>query len=204
MRAKALGTCGLVLSLALASGCDLNDLIPEDARTLTIPADSEVTVPGSIDVGNNPLVDNEIFPSDFGGLLSNQLEQSFSTENVQKEAVASMKLTKLTVTVTNPEEGGRQVRDLSFIDSLDFYLSAGELDPRLVAESADGAFADDPISYDFELTDAELADLLDAGDAMTMTADLVPGDRPNFATDLLFEAELTVIVDAAGAVASGS
>jgi hypothetical protein len=190
--------------LALASGCDLNALIPQDARTLVIPADSEVTVPGSTIVGQNPLLPSEVFPADFGAILSQEIQQTFSTESVQKEAVESLKLTSMTVTVKNPTQNGTTVRHLGFLESATFFLGAGAIEPRRVAYSADGAFDDMPTYYEFELTDEELVDLLNEGEAMDMTADVVPERRPNFETTLLFEVELTVIVDAQGALGGGA
>lgn len=190
-------------TLGLAAGCDLNALIPEGARTLVIPADSEVTIPGSMIVGQNPLLPDEAFPADFGAILSQQIQQTFSTEGVQKDAVESLQLTMMTVEVEDPEEGGNTVRHLGFLESATFFLGAGEIEPVEVAFSAEGAFDDDPTSYEFELTEEELVSILNAGEEMEMTADVVPERRPNFETTLLFHVELTVIVDAEGALSGG-
>lgn len=192
---------GVVCAGALAqSACDLNALIPEEARTFTVPADSEVEIPGSQIVGQNPLAPTDLFPANFGPVLSEQIQQSFSTEGVDRDAVASMTLTTMRVVVVDPEENGRQIRDLGFLDSARFFLSANESEPRLVAFSADGAFANDPIEYDFELTEEELADLVQQADALDMTAEIEANRRPTFTTTLRFEVELTVIADVAGAL----
>lgn len=205
MRSRSLISRVLVLAAVAVSGlalsaCDLNALIPEGARTFTVPADSEVTIPGSMIVGNNPLAPEEVFPDGFGAVLSQQIEQSFSTQDIDKDAVESLTLTSLHVTVQDPEENGRKVRHLGFLDGMRFFLSAGEVEPRLVAESEEGAFDDEPVEYDFPVTGAELADLLSAGDELDMTAEVEATGRPQFATTLLFEVELTVVADVAGAL----
>jgi hypothetical protein len=137
-----------------------------------------------------------------GTILSQSIQQEFSTEDIQKEAVASMKVTTMTVTVRDPEENGQQVRDLGFLDSMEFFLGAGDVGPLSVAFSAEGAFDSDPVSYTFELTEEELVDVLNAADTMEMTADIVPEGRPNFETTLDFHVETTVVVDAQGALES--
>ena len=50
------------------------------------------------------------------------------------------------------------------------------------------------------LTDAELKPAFVAADQMDMKADLVPSDPPNFATTVLFETELTILVTVFGAL----
>lgn len=203
MRARILGAVvGSVL--VVTAGCDLNALIPEGARTVVIPADSDVTVPGSFTVGQSPLAPEEVLPVDMGEILSQQIQQEFSTEDIQKDAVASMKVTLMTVSVRDPEENGQQVRDLGFLESMEFFLGAGDVGPVSVAFTAEGAFDSDPVSYEFELSDEELVDVLNAGETMEMTADIVPEGRPNFETTLDFHVETTVVVDAAGAVASSA
>lgn len=205
MRAYCLGLCQVtlcLLSVMALAACDLNDIIPQDARTFEIPADSSVEVPGSFTVGQSPLAPEEVLPIDMGSILSQQLASEFSTQDIQKEAVGSMMVTAMTVTVRDAVENGTQVRDLGFLQSADFFLAAGDLEPVSVAFSADGAFDDNPAEYDFELTDAELVDVLNAGESMAMTADIVPDGRPNFGTTLDFHVVLTVIVDAQGAVES--
>jgi len=200
MRTHLLGS--VLVALVTVTGCDLNDIIPEDARTIEIPADSSVTVPGSFTVGQSPLAPEEVLPVDMGSILSQQLAQEFSTQDIQKEAVASLQVTSMTVSVRDAVENGTQVRDLGFLESAEFFLAAGELDPISVAFSADGVFDTDPVDYTFELTAAELVDVLNAGDSMAMTADIVPDGRPNFGTTLDFQVVMTVIVDAQGAVDS--
>lgn len=189
------GSLTLFAVLVLGGGCDLAD----QARTIVVPADSEVTVPGSAGIGANPLAPEDVIPADFGALLSDQVAQQISTEGVPKEAVDSMKLTLFTLAVEDPVQGGQQVRDLGFLDSVSFSLGAGDVGPMLVAESADGAFDDKPIEVELALTDAELVEVLNAADQMEMTADVATNGRPDFDTTVLFHAEVTVLVNPVGA-----
>lgn len=193
--------CLFVLcGLAGIGGCDLNSLVPEEARTFVVPAESEVTVPGSQLAGANPLVPDEVLPEDLGPALSSQLAQSFSTEGIDRDAVGSAQLTSMRVVVLEPEEGGRRVRDLGFLNRVRFSIGAAEIAPELVAFSEDGAFADDPVAYDFQVTEAELADQIRAAEALEMSGEVETNRRPTFATTLRFEVELTVVADLAGAL----
>jgi hypothetical protein len=178
-----------------AAGC-------ESIRTIEIPADKEINVPGAGIGVTNPLAPDEVFPVDFGEVLSQELSQSFSTEGVDGDAVESMILTSMTATVQDPNEAGNQVRDLGFLTSMDFLIGDGVADPILVAESADGAFDTDPapVEYEWELTGAELAPLVQTSPNLVMDTDVDIERRPNFATTIVFEAVVTVIVDPLGAL----
>lgn len=189
----------LVSLTSLATGCDLT----QGLREVVVPADAEVTVPGSAGIGPNPLAPEEVIPADFGALLSDQVQQQISTEGVPKEAVESMKLTLFTLAVEDPVQGGQQVRDLGFLESVSFSLGAGEVAPKLVAFSAEGAFDESPTELELELTDEELVDVLNGADQMEMTADVVTDGRPDFDTTVLFHAEVTIVVDPVGAASSG-
>lgn len=191
------GVAGLCLG---ATACDLNALVPEEARTIVVPAESEVTVPGQQIIGTNPLLPDEVLPAGLGPTLSSELERSFSTEGVDPNAVASAKLTQMRVVVTEPEENGQRVRDLGFLRSLAFSLGTDGIPGRVVAFSADGAFDEDPIEYEFERSEAELVDLIQSGEDLTMTGDIEVEGRPNFATTLRFEVEITVVADLQGAL----
>ena len=178
----------------------------EQLTTLVVPAESEIEVPGANLLGGNPLVPDQVFP---GGLLSEALAQSISqsidTAGANKEAVDSLKLTKLTLTVTEPEEGNRQVRGLGFIEQLTINVAADGVEPIVAAESADGAFdgSPGPVEYDMPTTDAELVEVFQAGDALDMSADLEPSDPPTFATTVKFATEVTIQVNVVGALSGG-
>lgn len=174
----------------------------ESLRTVTVPAESEVEVPGAGILGNNPLAPDDVFPPGLSEALAESIAQSFDTAGYDKDAVDSLKLTKLKMTVTEPNEGNNQVRGLGFLESLTISIGAEGVDAVVVAESEAGAFDGQPgpIEYDMPLTDAELQPVFVAADQMEMSADLVPSDPPNFATTVLFETELTIIVNVFGAI----
>lgn len=188
-----------LFALGGAVGC-------EQLTTLVVPAESEIEVPGSNILGGNPLAPDQVFP---GGLLSEALAQSISqsidTAGANKDAVDSLKLTKLTLTVTDPDEGNRQVRGLGFIEKLTINVSAEGVDPVVAAESAAGAFdgVPGPVEYAMPTTDAELVAIFKAGDALEMTADLEPSDPPTFATTVKFQTEVTIQVNVVGALSGG-
>jgi hypothetical protein len=190
----------VVAALALGSSLLAGGCIPAGLLTFEIEAEEEVSVPGKDIAPGNALAPTETVPVDLGGALSENMEQSFSTEGVKKEAVDSLKLTGLRVDVTNPEEGGRILRDLSFFTSLKFFLGADGVDPVLVAESEDGVFNPEVIAYDFPVTEAELKGILDASDQLIMTTEAEVNDRPNFKTDLVFSVTLTAVANPAGAL----
>lgn len=190
----------LAAAALMAGGC-----VPDELRTLTIPTSKEIEVPGQGIGVSNPLVPDDVFPADaIGEALSQQMQESFATNDVDKDAVDSLKLTLLKATVLDPDENGTRVRDLGFLESGTFFVGAEGQEPVKVAESAEGAFDDPaPVEYAFELTDAELAPVLKASDQLTMTADVVPGERPRFATTVRFDVELTVLVNPVGALNGG-
>lgn len=178
----------------------------EQLTTLVVPAESEIEVPGVNLLGGNPLVPDQVFPA---GLLSEALAQSISqsidTAGANKDAVDSLKLSKLTLTVTEPDEGNRQVRGLGFIETLTINVGAEGVEPVVAAASEGGAFDGEPgpVQYDMPTTDAELVEIFKAGDAMEMTADLEPSDPPTFATTVKFQTEVTIQVNVVGALSGG-
>ncbi len=174
----------------------------EDLLTYERDVEQEITVPGTgVGVGNNPLVADQVFPIDFGAAISDSLDQSFSTEGIQKNAVSSLTITALRLEVTNPEDDAR-VKDLEFIESAKFLLAAENADAVLVAESEPDVFQDGTLEYDFPVTENELVDVLNGGDEMMLDSDVEfdEDNRATFATDVLFTATLKVIADPVGAL----
>ena len=159
-----------------------------------IPSSTDIEVPGEGILEGNPLLPEQAFPSDLiADALAASINQSFDTSGYDKGSVKSLKLTKLTLTVTNPEEqAGRQLRDLSFLDKLTVSLGAPDAEPIKVAESDDSAFVQNQLSYDMPLTDAELAAPFKAANALDMSADVDAGDPPRFATEVRIDTVITV------------
>lgn len=186
-------------AIVALAGCELVD----SARTVVVPAETEVTVPGRPVVGGNPLVPADVIPSDLGAVLSQQVTQQIATEGVPRDAVDSMKVTRFSLVVEDPVQGGQQVRDLGFLERVAFSLGAADLEPVLVAASPAGAFDDDPVELDLELTEAELVDVLKASDQLDMEADFEVDPRgPAFDTTVLFQTEVTILVNPVGAASA--
>ncbi len=182
---RVLAILPLLLGAALTAGCP-----PIET---TIPSSETFTVPGAGVLGGNPLAPEMAFPADVvGEALAQAVQQSFDTSGYDKGAVKSLKLTALSLTVLEPNEGPVQVRDLGFLRSLAVALGDGAADPIVVAESAAGAFDTDPVEYDVPLTGAELAETFKSSNTLEMTADVVPDAPPQFATDVQVDAEMTV------------
>jgi hypothetical protein len=171
--------------------------------TFTVPADSEIEVPGAPIVGGNPLVPEQVFPGELlSQALSEALQQSFDTQGYDKDAVDSLQLTVLSMTVVDAEENGRAVRGLGFLASLAVSIGAEGVAPVVVAQSAEGAFdgTPGPASYDVPCTGAELRDVFAGSDALTMSADVETANPPSFNTTVRFHSELTVQVNVFGAL----
>ncbi len=193
-------TAAAFCAAVVSSGC-----IPADIRTVEVPVESEpLQVPGDQPAGDNPYAPDMVFPIDFGELLGQKLNEQISVEGVDKDAVESLKMTALSVEVTNPEENGRIIRDLTFLESMAFAVKAGEGgDPTPVASSADGVFDEDErIQYDFEMTNAELVGVLASEEGIDMDVDLETDERPSSiqAPTIIFRAVMTVIIDPVGAL----
>ncbi len=196
-----------VVAVALSTGCPG---VVEDLLTFEETIEQSITVPGGGIGINNPLAPDDVFPFDFGDLMGSQLQQSFETQDIDKDLVSSLKVTAMSVEVTNPDEAGngRVVNSMEFLERLAFTLAnetTAEGEGVLVAESADGAFdVENIIQYDFPVTDNELVEVLQGGNELVMDTDLEteppPDDRPLTNADLLFSVTVTVVANPAGAL----
>jgi hypothetical protein len=187
----------------VAVACCASATACSELTTFTVPAESEIEVPGAPIVGNNPLVPDDVFPGALlSQALSDALQQSFDTQGYDKDAVDSLQLTKLSMTVKDAEENGRAVRGLGFLKSLAVSVGADGFDAVVAAQSEDGAFdgTPGPASYDVPCTKAELKDMFAGSEALDMTADVETGTPPNFNTTVVFTTELTVQVNVVGAL----
>ena len=158
-----------------------------------IPSSTTFDVPGSGILDPSPLAPELAFPTDVvAQALADSISQSLDTSGYDKGAVTSLKLTKLTLTVEEPNNpGGVQIRGLGFLESLVIFLGAPGGAPVQVAASGAGAFDDNPVSYDMPLSGAELAAAFKASDALEMSAD-VSATQPQFATTVDVNSEITV------------
>jgi hypothetical protein len=198
----------IAVTLAAASAACTGSL--EDLLTFEETVEQSITVPGGGIGINNPLAPDDVFPIDFGDLLGSQLQQSFETQDIDKDLVSSLTVTAMSVEVTNPDEAGngRIVNSMEFLERLAFTLgneNTAEGEAVLVAESADGAFdTENIIQYDFPVTDNELVDVLQGGNELVMDTELEteppPDDRPLTNADLNFSVTLSVVANPAGAL----
>ena len=190
----------LVALMGGGAACDEVD----DLLTYSFDVDSSVTVPGSAElVPGNPLAPDDVFPANFGDLLGTELQQSFETNEIDKDAVSKMTLTAMNV-VVDDDTDQPVAFNLDFLDALSFSMSSEGVDPVLVAFSEEGVFEGNRTAYDFETTGNDLVEVLNGGDSMAMetelTTDPPPDDAPTLATTLVFTATIEVVADPVGAV----
>ena len=186
MNARLLITLGICAASPLACNCAQ---VP-----IEIPSETTVTIPGTgIDVGNNPLVPDDVFPTDvIEDLLASELSESLDTSGYDKGAVVSLKLTSMRLSALWEDNGGPE-EGLECFESLTMFVGAAEDDNVKVAFSEEGAFDGDPgpATYDMKLTDEELNDYFQKSDALVVTADVTPGERPLTDLDVKLEFEIT-------------
>ena len=121
------------------------------------------------------------------------MQNEQNTEDVPSDALERLFFSEITLTVLNPEENGNQVRDLSFLDSLQFSIGEGD-DKTPVATSEADAFAAGTVSYTFPDDQVELLPFFAANDTLELSADAELGDRPNFETTIKFFFEVKATV----------
>ena len=132
----------------------------------------------------------------FGELVELDLTESQELQNqgVTKEQIDSVKLTSLSLRVVSPEGG-----DLTFLDSLEFFVEAPGLESRRIARG--GPFTAGEERIELELDDVELKPYV-VSERMTITTS-ARGNRPD--QDTTVEAHIDLLVDAnIGGVVCGS
>ncbi len=97
----------------------------------------DATVTGKTTVQKGTLLEQAL-PLDFGafGGIDLSQTQSFQNHDVKPSQVDSIKLKRLTLEITNPPSG----QDFSFLNSIEFDVSADGQPTKRIAESAPGAF----------------------------------------------------------------
>lgn len=113
----------LVLLVLATSGCGLGAF--------------DATVTGKTTVQKGTLLE-QVLPMDFGafGGIDLSQTQSFKNRNVKPSQVDSIKLKSLVLEITAPPSG----QDFSFLNSIEFDVSASGQPTKRIAHSAAGAF----------------------------------------------------------------
>ena len=149
--------------------------------TIEIEDSTTTTVEGGT------LVESLLGDLGFDGFLSMNLMESEELKNqgVEPGDISQAKLTLLEMTVTDPADG-----DLSFIDQLDLYVSAPDVERQLIATQDDFPASVQMVS--FERTDVDLTPYI-VSESLSLTTD-VTASRP--AVDTTIEARYIIEVTA--------
>jgi len=178
--AKRGGFAGFLVILCTCGGLD--EISFTETAQATIPPGGLVeTLAG--DLGFDSLTRFDITES-----------QALANEGVQRHEIDSMRLTRLGLEVLSPDGG-----DLSFLERLEFYVSAPELPRVRIAHAED--FPDGASQVDLALDSVELADYA-AAPSMTIDTES-SGRRPAQETRLEVSLELLVDVNVDGVVCGG-
>jgi len=123
----------------------------------------------------------------FGSFINVDIadNQELQNQGVERHQIDSVHATSLTLTILEPTSD----QDFSFIESLNFYVSADGLDKVRIASGAN--FAQGARQIELDLDDIDLAPYATAA-SMTITSD-VEGRRPEHET--LIEAKIILMVD---------
>lgn len=116
MRNLVIGMAAFVLLLA----CDKID----ELTKFDITYKSEVTIPGTVGVD----LPFDIFTPD----VETNSESEFEVNDTRKDLIEEIRLTELTLKITSPEEA-----DFSFLESIEIYIYAEDLDEIKIAEKTD-------------------------------------------------------------------
>ncbi|MDB2606722.1 hypothetical protein N9Y48_02960 [Zobellia sp.] len=166
----------LILTVFVAFvSCDKLD----DLTKFNIDYTAEVTIPSSTGID---LPFDLVTPD-----METNSDSEFEVNDTRKDLIESIKLTKLQLVITSPENG-----DFSFLKSLDVYISAEGLDEILIA-SKDDVESNMGGILDMDLQDIDLKEYIKA-DSFNLRLDTVTDEVID--TDYKIDVNSTFFVDA--------
>ena len=174
---------GLLLPLLIAVvwvACDAT------LTTIEIEEESSATIP------EGTLLEDLLGNLGFDSFLDMDITQAEELQNqgVQDEDIHGVYLTQLELEVSSPAGG-----DFSFLESVNFYVEAPDLDRVHVASCT--AFTDGGSLVSFDLMDVDLHDYV-VSESMTLTSE-VTGHRPDDETTVEARFALDIEVTVQGA-----
>jgi hypothetical protein len=175
MDARRWALRGLLAGTAVACGYGLLHIEVEDTASTAIP--------------KGTIFQSLIADLGFAGFTNLDIVASEELQNqgVQPGDISSARFEQFTLTVTAPSGG-----DLSFLESIDFYVEAPGLDRILFASGTD--FPAGVASVDLDLEDVDLVDYV-VSDSMTITTE-ANGHQPE--ADTTVEARFVMDVGVTG------
>jgi hypothetical protein len=177
---KRLHIALVCLPLVTCSGID-NFQIDEKSST---------TIPGATLI-------EQLVNVGFAGFGNIDITQNTSLKNqgVTKDQIDSVKLSHVTMRITNPPSG----QDFTFMSSLKFFVEAPGVQRALIAQG--GPFPEGALTVDLQIEDVELAPYA-AAERMTITTE-ANGQRPRQDTTIEATMGLDVDVNIGGAICGG-
>ncbi len=159
-----------------------------DATLITIDVPYETTT--TVEAGT--VLENLIGEVGFGDFLNMDVTSSQELQNqgVAPGDINAVSLTYFRLTAAEPDGA-----DLSFLESLEFYAEAPDLPRVLVASASD--FPAGQATVDLDVADVDLTDYV-VSQSMTLSTE-VEGRRPDDATDIFAELNLSIAVTGQGA-----
>ncbi|MRI01861.1 hypothetical protein GH721_15065 [Kriegella sp. EG-1] len=131
----------LIILVLLASSCDKLD----ELTKFNIDYETEVTIPASTGIS----LPFDVFTPD----TETNSESKFDSNDTRKDLIESIKLTKLQLNITSPED-----TDFSFLESIEVYINADGLDEILIANKEE---VSETVSIlDLDVTDVELKEYI--------------------------------------------
>ena len=158
--------------------------------TFPIEVESQATIEGGT------LLEQWVGDLGFGGFLNMDISshESLANQGVRPEQIDSVRLTEMRLEILEPAD-----QDFSFIESLEFFAEAPEVEMRKVAFG--GPFEDGIRAVSLERTDLDLAPYATA-EQMNITTE-VTGRRPANQTTLKAVVRLEVDVNVSGLLSGG-
>ncbi|MEO9892163.1 hypothetical protein [Aurantibacter sp.] len=130
-----------IILISIVCSCSKLD----ELTKFNIDYETEVTIPASTGIS----LPFDIFTPD----TETNSESKFESNDTRKDLIESIKLTKLQLDITSPDDA-----DFSFIESIEVYINAEGLDEILIAYKED--VSETASILDLDVTDIELKEYI--------------------------------------------
>ena len=149
-----------------------------------LPFEFDVPVQSSTTIEKGTLLEMVIGDFGFSDLTTFDISntQQFKNNNAQKDQVVTAKMTKLTLSITEPAD-----QNFDFLDSITFYVAAtGEEKTKIASKTISKGVR----TFELELEEVDLAKFIKK-DSISITTD-VKGRRPSKNTTVKIDANFRI------------